>query len=117
MAPCVPFIIAENESSRCSYERKQNPSIWREKTMNGSNSRESTKQKMNWYTLSMIAALLICPLKGAAQDHPLTPPTPVQIVVLDECDPTTFNADPKAKENQSEASDSRLMVRGVVEAF
>ena len=67
--------------------------------MNGSNSRESTKQKMNWHTLSMIAALLICPLRGAAQTNPPTPPTPVQIVALDECDPTTFNADPKAKEN------------------
>ena len=67
--------------------------------MNGSNSRESTKQKMNWHALSMIAALLICPFRGAAQTNPPTPPTPVQIVALDECDPTTFNADPKAKEN------------------
>ena len=81
MAPCVPFIITETNSSRHSYERKRNPSIGREKTMNSSNSRESTKQKMNWYTLSMIAALLICPLKGAAQSNP---PTPVQIVALDE---------------------------------
>jgi hypothetical protein len=67
--------------------------------MNGNISRESTKQKMNLYTLSMIAALLICPLKGAAQGNPQTAPTPVQIVALDECDPTTFNADPKAKGN------------------
>jgi hypothetical protein len=36
----------------------------------------------------MAAALLVCPLKGAAQN---SSPTPVQIVALDECDPTTFN--------------------------
>jgi plastocyanin len=67
--------------------------------MNGINSRESKKQKMNWNTLSVIAALLICPLTSAAQSNQTTPPTPVQIVALDECDPTTFNADPKAKVN------------------
>ncbi len=48
---------------------------------------------MKWYTLSMIAAVLVCPLKGAAQDNP---PAPVQIVALDECDPVTFNAAPPA---------------------
>ena len=56
--------------------------------MNNSNSQSSTRKKMNWYTLSMATALLVCPLKGAAQN---SSPTPVQIVVLDECDPTTFN--------------------------
>ena len=67
--------------------------------MNGINSRESKKQKMNWNTLSVIAALLICPLTSAAQSNQPAPPAPVQIVALDECDPTTFNADPKAKVN------------------
>jgi plastocyanin len=56
--------------------------------MNNSNSQSSTRKKMKWYTLSMAAALLVCPLKGAAQN---SSPTPVQIVALDECDPTTFN--------------------------
>jgi plastocyanin len=64
--------------------------------MNASNSRVSTGYKMKWYTAGMIAALLGCPLKGAAQDDP---PTPVQIVALDECDPVTFNADPNRKTN------------------
>ncbi len=61
--------------------------------MNGSNSRESTGRKTKWYALSIIIALLVCPLKGVAQDDP---PTPVQIVALDECDPTTFNVKPPA---------------------
>jgi plastocyanin len=73
--------------------------------MNGCNSRGLKKQKMNWYKLSMIAAVLIGPLTSAGQSKQPTPqtlptpPTPVQIVALDECDPTTFNADPNAKEN------------------
>jgi plastocyanin len=64
--------------------------------MKASNSRPSNSHKMNWYTLGMAAALLLCPLRGAAQD---APPTPVQIVALDECDPVSFNAstDPSTK--------------------
>jgi plastocyanin len=62
--------------------------------MNDNNSRETTKLKVKWHGLSMMAALLACPLLAAAQD---VPPTPVQIVALDECDPTTFNADPNSK--------------------
>jgi plastocyanin len=59
--------------------------------MNGSNPHPSAKSKTKWYIIvATAAALLACPLKGAAQDDPA--PTPVQIVALDECDPTTFNA-------------------------
>ena len=61
--------------------------------MNGNNSVLSTRHKLTWYTLAVAATLLFCPLRGAAQDGS---PTPVQIVALDECDPTTFNADSKA---------------------
>jgi plastocyanin len=60
--------------------------------MNRSNSHKAATSKTKWYTLSMIAGLLVCPTRGAAQDDL---PTPVQIVALDECDPVTFNADPK----------------------
>lgn len=65
--------------------------------MNGSSAGQSTRPRMMWYTLSMVAALLFCPFRGAAQDD--AAPTPVQIVALDECDPTTFNAstDPNTK--------------------
>jgi plastocyanin len=63
--------------------------------MNGSNSGQAIRQNLKWFAGSMmgaLAALLVCPVRGAAQDGPLAP---VQIVALDECDPTTFNADPK----------------------
>jgi hypothetical protein len=56
--------------------------------MNNSNTQSSARQKMKWYTVSMLGALLVCPSKGAAQN---SSPAPVQIVALDECDPTTFN--------------------------
>jgi plastocyanin len=58
--------------------------------MNHSNFHESTTVKMRWYAATFWAvALLIGASKGAAQD---APPSPVQIVALDECDPATFNA-------------------------
>jgi plastocyanin len=75
----------------CMEDVKSNNSR-RENIMNNRNPHESTKSRMKWYALSMVAGLLVCPLKGAAQDQPHTP---VQIVAVDECDPTTFNADPK----------------------
>jgi len=50
---------------------------------------ETRNRKLKWYAFFAVAALLFSPLKGAAQD---APPTPVQIVALDECDPATFNA-------------------------
>jgi plastocyanin len=63
--------------------------------MNDRNSHDSTGSKMKWYTVIMIGALLVCPLKGAAQSQNKSEkndtPTPVQIVALDECDPKTFN--------------------------
>jgi hypothetical protein len=69
--------------------------------MNGSNSRESTGRNTKWYALSIIAALLVCPLRGAAQSQNVVEkadsPSPAQIVALDECDPVTFNADPNKK--------------------
>jgi len=61
--------------------------------MTASNSRPSAIHKTKWSTVTLIltAALLACPLKGAAQqDDPS--PSPAQIVALDECDPETFNA-------------------------
>jgi plastocyanin len=61
--------------------------------MNGNTSVPSTRHKMKWCTIGMIAAVLFfCPARSAAEDES---PTPVQIVALDECDPTTFNADTK----------------------
>lgn len=72
--------------------------------MNGLDSRRSTTRKMNWYAVSMIAGLLlVSPAKGAAQSYAQNSKggsqsddsNPVQIVALDECDPVTFNADPK----------------------
>ncbi len=71
--------------------------------MNASNSRESNRSNMKWYAVGMIAAALICPLKGAAQSQNASQkdkddvPFPAQIVALDECDPVTFNADPNKK--------------------
>jgi plastocyanin len=53
------------------------------------NSQKSTQSKWTWYAIGLVAALLACPGKGSAQT---APPTAVQIVALDECDPTTFNA-------------------------
>ena len=60
---------------------------------------------MRFLTIRLLAILLIAPLMlwvvatavAPAQEHedanyPKIAPTPVQIVALDECDPTTFNA-------------------------
>jgi plastocyanin len=61
--------------------------------MNGTNFLEAATRKMKWYAVGMVvAAMLLCPFRGTAQE---VSPTPVQIVALDECDPTTFNG-PKA---------------------
>jgi plastocyanin len=61
--------------------------------MTGNNFLAAITRKTTWYGIGMIAtALLLSPLRSAAQE---VSPTPVQIVALDECDPTTFN-DPKA---------------------
>jgi plastocyanin len=58
--------------------------------MNCRNFDVSTTPKMKWYGLGLLtAALLIGPAKSVAQD---APPTPVQIVALDECEPSSFNA-------------------------
>jgi plastocyanin len=69
--------------------------------MSDRNFRESAGPKLKWYGVGIIAAaLLVCPLRGAAQDDS---PASVQIVALDECDPVTFNAptkfDPKTNPN------------------
>jgi plastocyanin len=51
---------------------------------------QAVKQTMPWYVVGAIAAaLMICPIKSAAQEEGRAP---VQVVALDECDPTTFNA-------------------------
>jgi plastocyanin len=53
---------------------------------------------MRFLTIRLLATLLIAPLTlwfvpaSAALAEEDTPPTPLQIVALDECDPTTFNA-------------------------
>jgi plastocyanin len=58
--------------------------------MIGSNGFSATNLK--WYGAAAItAALVLCPTRGAAQSDS---PTPVQIVAVDECEPTSFN-DPK----------------------
>ena len=55
------------------------------------------KHKTSSYALAIIALLLVCPIKGAAQNYkgaPQDDSNPVQIVALDECDPESFNKDP-----------------------
>jgi plastocyanin len=48
------------------------------------------RHTMPWYVVGAVAAaLMICPAKGAAQEESRQA---VQVVALDECDPTTFNA-------------------------
>lgn len=63
------------------------------------NSHESTNHKRIWYGVAIVAALLVCPRIGSAQEAKSAPQNhsqnPVEIVALDECDPSTFNAAPK----------------------
>ncbi len=70
--------------------------------MNANYSGPSATQKLTWCSLAMIAALLVFPSKGAAQENP---PAAAQIVALDECDPVTFNADPNKKVNPGVGAD------------
>jgi plastocyanin len=67
--------------------------------MNCSTSHATKVRKINWYSTLVFAGFLASPIAGFAQnynsqDHDRdqdAPPTPVQIVALDECDPKTFN--------------------------
>src|SRR6476660_3538772 len=53
-------------------------------------SNSCTTTTLKWSGAVAIAgALLLCPARGKAQSES---PTPVQIVSVDECDPTTFYA-------------------------
>jgi plastocyanin len=53
-------------------------------------SNSCTTTTLRWSGAVAIAgALLLCPARGKAQSES---PMPVQIVAVDECDPTTFNA-------------------------
>jgi plastocyanin len=65
--------------------------------MHTSTFEKKTKRKIDWHKVIALIGFLTCPLtvfaqnyKEPVQDTPQT--TPVQIVALDECDPTTFNA-------------------------
>src|SRR5215813_6468545 len=72
--------------------------------MNAFDFRRSTS-RLNWLALGTFAGLLLLsPAKGSAQSYAQNSKggsqsddsgNPVQIVALDECDPVTFNADPK----------------------
>jgi len=70
--------------------------------MNGLGSRQSITHRISWCAASaMVGLLLISPVKGSAQNDRGEPASQddsnnaVQIVALDECDPETFNKDPK----------------------
>jgi len=71
------------------------------------------KHKTSSYALAIIALLLVCPIKGAAQNYkgaPQDDSNPVQIVALDECDPESFNKDPPSVAHKPQPrSGSRLL--------
>lgn len=57
--------------------------------MNERSFQQSKSSGKKWLVAGIGAALLlVCPSRGSAQS---SSPAPVQIVALDECDPTTFN--------------------------
>lgn len=56
--------------------------------MNELSFQQSKSSGKKWLMAGIGAALLVCPSRGSAQSSSAAP---VQIVALDECDPTTFN--------------------------